>query len=251
MLSSITVIYEDENFLALNKPAGLLMHKIKTFKNFPAMPTLTDWLVQNYPQIKKVGDDPEFRPGIVHRLDKDVSGIVLVAKNQTYFEYLKTLFKNRQIKKTYLALVCGEIKPECGIINKPIGIKTGTIKRTTAPASKMVKAAITKYRLIKCLKLGEKNYSLLEVEPITGRTHQIRLHLASLGYPIVGDKIYGSKSRKSKRLSCAENFKIWLGASQSRLMLHSLSVEFLLEPQKRIKIEAEPPEEFKFLFSKF
>lgn len=244
------IIYEDQNFLAIDKPAGLLVHEVKIPSNnktpIETTPTLVNWLIKRYPQIKTVGDDLTLRPGIVHRLDKDVSGVILVAKNQNYFEYLKFLFKNHQIKKTYLALTFGKLKPKSGIIEKPIGIRSGTIRRTTAKKAKMLKMAITKYKVINYLKFDGNDYSLILVEPITGRTHQIRVHLASLGHPVVGDHLYGSKHNKKLELKpSTNNFNGRELNINSRLMLHALAVEFSTESGKRIKIEAAPPREFK------
>ena len=95
----IKIIYQDRNFIAINKPAGLLVHTTRHQKT--KEPTLAEWLLENFPQIKNVGDDPEYRPGIVHRLDKDTSGIMLIPLNQNYFSYLKKLFGEKRIKKTY------------------------------------------------------------------------------------------------------------------------------------------------------
>lgn len=253
MLAEPKIIYEDENFLAVAKPAGLLVHRAKISSNRPlhkVEPDLVSWLLRRWPQIKNVGDEPTIRPGIVHRLDRDVSGVILVAKNQAYFEYLKSLFKNHQIKKNYLALVCGKLKPKRGIIEKPIGIKTGTIKRTTAKKAKMLKPAITKYKVLDYLKINGNDYSLVSVEPVTGRTHQIRVHLASFGCPVVGDKLYGLRRRKKGKLKASvSDFGIEKLTEKPRLMLHAFSVEFSREPGKRVKIESEPPEEFKRLLS--
>lgn len=233
MTEQVRLIYEDENFLALYKPAGLLTHdaqlKIKE-------PTLVDWLLKKYPEIKNVGDNPQIRPGIVHRLDKNTSGVILAARNQKYFEYLKGLFQTGQIKKTYLALVWGKTEPKIGVIKKPISIKSGTVKRTVW-SGRSEKEAITKYRVIRLIKLKinkekEEFFSLMEVTPKTGRTHQIRVHLASIGHPIVGDSLYGRKDNP---------FKL------KRQFLHAESIEFTAENGKRIKIEAGLPEELKIL----
>lgn len=226
-MDSIAVIYEDKNFLALYKPAGVLVHPIKT-KNYKLKtnePTLVDWLLKHYPEVKKVGDDPEARPGIVHRLDKDTSGVILVARNQKYFDYLKKLFGEHQIKKTYSALVHGRLEPRVGVIKKPILLKSGTIKRTVW-RGRMEKEAITEYKVKKYF----KDFSLVEVYPKTGRTHQIRVHLASIGYPIVGDSLYGPKKNS-------------LGLN--RHFLHAASLEFNSARGKRIRLDAELPEELK------
>ena len=262
------VIYKNEDFLVLNKPAGMLVHTANLkFKNpFSSnatvgrqdeklrWPTLTGWLIEKYPEVKKVGDNPEERPGIVHRLDKDTSGVMVVARNQRTFEYLKKLFSGgsarllggrgssfigqASILKIYLALVYGKVKNEKGIIDKPIGIKPGTIKRTIF-SDKMKKEAVTEYKLVSSIKyqvssLGkEKNgqdFSLLEVRPRTGRTHQIRVHLASIGHQIVNDPIYASKKEK---------------IGNGRLMLHAKVLEFTAEDGRRMRFEAEPPEDFR------
>ncbi len=229
------VIYEDENFLAVDKPANLLVHPARNPKsqipNFKE-PTLIDWILKRYPETKDVGDQPETRPGIVHRLDRDTSGLILIARNQKYFEYLKNLFQTHQIKKTYLALVWGKLEPRKGIIKKPIRIKTGTIKRTVWQG-KAEKEAITGYQVLKYL----QSFSLIEVVPKTGRTHQIRIHLASIGHPIVGDKLYGLKKISLDKL----------GIDLNRQFLHAQSLEFSPEAGKRIKIEAELPEELKII----
>lgn len=236
MTEQVRLIYEDKNFLALYKPAGLLthgaQHRIKE-------PTLVDWLLKKYPEIKSVGDAPEIRPGIIHRLDKNTSGVILIARNQKYFEYLKGLFQMGQIKKTYLALVWGKTEPKIGVIKKPISIKSGTVKRTVW-SGRLEKEAITEYRVIRLIKLKvdktnkekEQIFSLVEVMPKTGRTHQIRVHLSSIGHPIVGDSLYGPKDNP---------FKL------KRQFLHAESIEFTAENGKRIKIEAGLPEELKTL----
>ena len=143
------IIYEDENFLAINKPAGLIVHPARVSvnrKRKEVEPTLVDWLILKYPQVKNVGDDPATRPGIVHRLDRETSGILLIPKNQKYFEYLKSLFQEHLIQKKYYAVVFGIPKNQSGMINSPIGIKNGTLKRSIH-SSKMAKTAIQNINL--------------------------------------------------------------------------------------------------------
>lgn len=230
------VVYEDENFIAVNKPAGLLVHSTAVSKE----PTLVDWVLKKYPEIKNVGDNPEIRPGIVHRLDKDTSGVILIARNQRYFEYLKNLFQTRQIKKNYSALTWGKVEPKTGIIEKPIAIKSGTVKRTVwMKKSKDAKEAVTEYRVLKYFKRDNLFFSFLRVMPKTGRTHQIRIHLASIGHPIVGDSLYGKKDNPF---------------GLKRQFLHAESLEFSASEGRlpagrhgRIKIEAELPKELKNL----
>lgn len=229
------VIYEDRNFLVLNKPAGFLTHSAANNKSQIANggKTLTDWLLENYPEVGKVGDNPAERPGIVHRLDKDTSGVVLIARNQRAFEYFKNLFQNHKIQKTYLALVIGKVKNKSGIIDQPLGIKSGTTKRSVY-SSKMAKEAVTEYKVVKYLKIKDGDFTLLEVMPKTGRTHQIRVHLAYIGYPVAGDELYGGKKAKLEGLN--------------RQFLHAQSIEFtapanLSGQGARLKFEAEPPDD--------
>jgi 23S rRNA pseudouridine1911/1915/1917 synthase len=258
-----TIIYEDKDFLAIDKPAGLMVHPAKiSGKKKPRKtePTLVDWLLVRYPEVKNVGDDPVLRPGIVHRLDKETSGVMLIPKNQEYFEYLKSLFKAHAIKKKYLALVFGVPRESKGIIDVPIGIKNGTLKRSVH-SRKMAKRAVTEYNVLKTMRIPVApskvspdkirngadgkvaSFSLLEVFPMTGRTHQIRVHLASIGHPVVGDLLYGPKKQpewvRRPIFSDAEK-----GGRTSRLMLHAHSLEFAPRPGNFIKIEAESPFDF-------
>ena len=229
-MSEPSVIYEDKNFLAVNKPAGYLTHRVGQGKEAGA-PALSDWLLRRYPEIKNIGDEPDLRPGIVHRLDKDTSGVILVPRTQKYFSYLKSLFQSRAVKKTYLALVCC-VSERPGKIEAVIGIKSGTIKREVG-GKKMQKPAVTEYKVKNTYEneAGER-FALLEVRPLTGRTHQIRVHLKHIGHPIVGDPIYGRRKEEQKQL-----------------MLHAYALEFESEPGRALRIEAEPPEDFRRILS--
>lgn len=178
------LIYKHPDFLVIDKPTGLSVHRGAGVKGR----TLADWLVAHYPEVKTVGDDPRERPGIVHRLDKDTSGVIVAARNKNAFESLKRLFKERQIEKTYLALVLGMPAKRSGSIDSPIGrLAANPVKRGTGPRTRGVRSAKTEYRILE--RIG--NFSLLAVKPKTGRTHQIRVHLASIGHPVAGDRIYG------------------------------------------------------------
>ena len=232
-----TVIYEDRDVIVLDKPAGLQVHHARisgkskrlqapggAHDNF----TLTDWLVAHYPEVRKIGDDPSLRPGIVHRLDKDTSGVMVVARTAEAFKYLKELFQNHAMGKMYLALVHGVPKEKTGVVDAPIGIRTGTLKRSVKAirGTKMMKDAVTEYRVKKTFARVNGEYALLEVRPKTGRTHQIRVHLASIGHPIVGDKLYGKKMEGKE-------------GEGPRLMLHASTLEFTTPDGKRMKFEAE------------
>lgn len=182
------IIYEDADILVLNKPAGLTVHP----DNYSAGPFLTDWLVQKYPEIKGVGDD-EARPGIVHRLDKDTSGVMVVAKTAAAFTNLKEQFKNHEAKKVYLALTAGEFKAgvgSTGEINLPIGrsLKDPRVRVASPKAHGQLREATTLYQVLD----QGGGYALVELKPLTGRTHQLRAHLKSLQHPIVCDTLYGT-----------------------------------------------------------
>ena len=242
------IIYKDENFLVLNKPAGWLTHALRSNVKCQISNVVSDWLLENFPEVETVGDKPEERPGIVHRLDKDTSGVLVVARKQKAFDYLKKLFQEHKVKKTYLALVYGEVNPPSpsdgglrrareGVINRPLGIISGSVKRTIHVGhARLVKEAVTKYKIKKVFEIspstgsGPIKCSLLEVEPLTGRTHQIRVHLASIGHPVVGDKLYGPK---------APTIKL------DRQFLHADSIEFTKPDGGRLKISADLPEELR------
>lgn len=212
------IIFENQDFLVIEKPAGTLVHSTKHNEK-----SLIDWLIKRYPKIVSVGED-KTRPGIVHRLDREASGLLIIAKNQKSFEYFKKLFQEHKIKKGYLALVYGELKEKRGLIDKPIGIVSSSIKRSTAARKmKEVKNAITEYEVIKTFEYAKEKFSFLQVFPKTGRTHQIRVHLASIGHPIVGDKIYGRKKEKIK----------------SRLFLHAFLLEFVSLEGSILRLESD------------
>jgi 23S rRNA pseudouridine1911/1915/1917 synthase len=218
------VVYECGDFLAIDKPSGMVVHpfRIRNDKRETRQEKyLTDWLLIHYPEVRTVGDDPLERPGIVHRLDKETSGLMLVPRNQKYFEYLKTLFQRHAIQKTYIAIVYGDVQRSEGVIDRPIGIKNGTLKRSVR-SSKMAKDAVTAYKKVKSFSRD----SVLKVFPKTGRTHQIRVHLASIGHPIVGDTLYGPKNR-------------YFGIG--RLMLHAYSLSFERAPGEMMLIETDLP----------
>ncbi len=231
----MNVIKVTKNYIAINKPFGVTVHRIKHLEAAKARKEegdkegekyLTDWVIENYPETMSVGDDPEYRPGIVHRLDKETSGAMLVARNQETFDYLKSLFQKGEMHKTYLAFVYGEMKNDEGIIDKPIGLISGTTKRTIH-GGKMVKEALTEYKV----KKRYDGFTLLEVSPKTGRTHQIRVHLASIGHPIVGDKIYGGKIEKKSKVKLHRQF------------LHCYSLSFIDQNGKKVDFVAELPED--------
>lgn len=221
----LKIIFEDKDVIVLDKPAGLLVHPIRDENN-----TLVNGLLAHYPAIKNVGDPPSggLRPGIVHRLDKDTSGLLVAAKNNDSFQYLKKQFQERKIQKKYLALVHGKVKDEKGTITKVISASKNDYRRKTTFLDDKAKRAITKYRVIKYF----KDFTLLEAAPETGRTHQIRVHLASIGHPIAGDQQY-----KFKRQIPPKNLK--------RQFLHARCLKFRLPNGKMVEFKSELPSDLK------
>jgi len=194
-MSNLNIIYEDENVIVVDKPAGIAVHPIEKNKGTTS-PTIAGLVVRHYPGIKTVGKDP-LRPGIVHRLDKETSGLMVVAKNNEAFFELKKLFKEREVEKKYIALLSGMLEKDNGVITTPltkIGTRATTARTTASDVNgqKKIKEAITRYKVLKHF----KEYTLVEVKPETGRMHQIRVHFASINHPLACDKLYGRKSKK-------------------------------------------------------
>lgn len=229
ILKKVEIIYEDNNVLALNKPAGLMVHGDGRTKE----KTLTDWILKKYPSLKNVGEPARYegeiipRPGIVHRLDKETSGVLVVAKNQKAFEHIKKEFQERKVAKTYLAIVYGAVKEDYGTINRPIGRSTKDFRLWSAQrgARGAMREAVTEYQVLK----RTPDFSLLNLFPKTGRTHQLRVHLKAVNHPIVCDSLYAPKRE------CALGLK--------RMALHASSVEFSAPSGKKIKAEASLPQD--------
>jgi len=227
LFKKIKVITEEKDFIIIEKPAGLLVHPTGREETN----TLVDWLMEKYPNIKQVGEDPS-RPALVHRLDKDVSGLMLIPRTQDAYDFFKQQFKMRIINKTYTTLVHGEIKKDNDDINLPISrskTKDGLFaahpkvrgEKFVEKDKEAITEFITKERFI--------NFTLLEVKILTGRTHQIRVHLQAYGHPIVGDKLYLNKKIKTKE-------------DLSRIFLHAHTLSFTSLDNKEYKFESPLPE---------
>lgn len=233
----ISILYEDTDLLVLNKPAGISVHPDGRNNEV----TLADWLVEKYPDLEKVGesmftqDGIEIKkPGIVHRLDKDTSGVLLVAKNQETFLYLKEQFQKHLIKKTYRLLVNGEFKQEEGTeatIDLPIGRskKDPRIRVARLKSEGKLREAITDYKILKKF----PGFTYLEAYPKTGRTHQIRVHFKAISHPVACDTLYAPGLPKLPGLE--------------RQALHAYSLEFRLPDGQSLEIQAPLPEDFQIV----
>lgn len=215
----LKVLYNNHDLLIIDKPAGMVVHPGAGFKG----ETLASALLYNFSDIAIVGE--EHRPGIVHRLDKDTSGIILVAKTQSMYEFLKDAFAERKIKKEYLALVLGHMEKCQGLIELPIGKSKTDFRKQTTKNPVQPKQALTEYRVLEELASGIDKYSLLLVKLHTGRTHQIRVHFASIGHPLIGDELYGRKKIKLEGLK--------------RQFLHAKRIEVQLPDETWIEAESE------------
>jgi 23S rRNA pseudouridine1911/1915/1917 synthase len=222
----IKIIFENKDIIIVDKPVGLAVHAgVNTSES-----TLVDFLLQKFPKIKNVGDAPEIRPGIVHRLDKETSGVMIVARNKESFEYLKDLFKSRKIEKKYLALVHGKLKVKEGRVEGEMGRSKKDFRKQALVRGKISvrkeRYSLTDYKV----KKEFEKETLLEVSPKTGRMHQIRVHLHSIGHPIIGDKKY--------------TFKEYKNIDAPRMFLHAASICFIGPDSKKYFFESQPSAEF-------
>jgi len=232
---NIQIITQTPDYAVINKPAGISVHRSGMRDEY----TVSDWVLENFPQAKGVGEplrigngDSIERHGIVHRIDKDTSGALLIALNQNAYEYFKNQFKDRTVRKSYRAFLYGNLKDEHLTINESIGKhKKDFRKRTTARNARgELKPAVTFFRVIERAKVGADYVVFVEAQPKTGRTHQIRVHGKFMHHEVVADPLYAS--RKEKLLGF------------SRLALHAYSLEFKDLKGMTQKVEAPYPDDF-------
>ena len=259
----IKILYEDSNILAIDKPSGISVHSDGRSKE----KTIADWVLKNYPKMKNVGENEIYenksvkteikKPGIVHRLDKETSGVLLLAKNEKAYQFLKSQFQERVVKKPYVAIVSGDMKNDRGVINKPIGRSPKDFRRYLAGrgARGEMRDAVTQYRVLKRFTLpapslrregnfhqtppakgecpkgeGVNKFTFLEIRPKTGRTHQIRVHMKYLNHPVVCDSLYNPDNPTPKGIT--------------RMALHAKSIEFKNLKGEIIRVESSVPKEF-------
>lgn len=239
MVSEPEIIFENNNVLVINKPAGLIVHSDGRTKE----PSVCDWLLAYHPEMRDVGEpwvSPQGetipRPGIVHRLDRTTSGVMIIAKTQDSFLFLKSQFQSRGVEKIYDALVYGHTKEDAGVIEAEIGRSGQVPKRWSAQFGKKgnLRAAITHWRVLGRFTDPESKLEAmhLEVSPKTGRTHQIRVHLKAIHHPIVCDHIY------------AEGKPCILGLSRPALHARSISIS-IQEGDPRRLFDAPLPKDMK------
>jgi 23S rRNA pseudouridine1911/1915/1917 synthase len=227
----LEILKKEKDYLVINKPSGLIVHSDGRSEE----ETLCDILVKQYPEIENVGEPLIIegkeikRPGIVHRLDKETSGVMLVARTDEGFEFLKNKFKNREIEKTYHAFVWGNIKEDNGLIDEPIGRSKKDFRRWFAgsKARGKLREAVTEYKVLK--RIENKEITFVEAKPKTGRTHQIRVHFKHMYNPLVGDMLYGSRE---------------YALGFNRLALHARSISFIDKKSDKVEYIAEYPIDF-------
>jgi 23S rRNA pseudouridine1911/1915/1917 synthase len=251
----LDVVYEDTDLAVVNKPAGMMVHA-GSGQNEDARSkgTLVNALLYRFKKLSATGGD--LRPGIVHRLDKDTSGLIVVAKNDRAHAELGEMFSSRQIRKTYLALVQGTVERPKGTINAAVARDPVRRTRMTTQPNDNARSAVSHYEVVRRLSTRFGKFTLLRVRIETGRTHQIRVHMASIGHPVVGDTLYGgagqltdqvaaqaAQSKAARRKADPERLRL------GRNFLHAARLEFPHpRTHKLLQLEAPlPPELDSFL----
>jgi 23S rRNA pseudouridine1911/1915/1917 synthase len=222
----LDIIYEDEDIIVVNKPPGMVVHPAYGHRTG----TLVNAVLAHCPDLAGVEGDQ--RPGIVHRLDKDTSGLIIVAKNDLARRHLQRQFKRREVKKVYLALLEGHLEPAQGVIEAPIGRDKKRRKRMAVVEGG--REARTAYRVVEYFGAGVRSraHTLVEARPETGRTHQVRVHFASIGHPLAGDPVYGFRKQRLSGLR--------------RQFLHAQALGFHLPgTEEYIEFAAELPDDLR------
>lgn len=252
----LEVLFENDEVVVLDKPSGLMVHPDGRSDEY----TLADYVRDTYPSTVGVGEPLVLekgkpgqtkveRPGIVHRLDRDTSGAIIIAKTQPAFLYLKRQFKEHEIKKVYTALVMGNVKQDTGIINAPISRSKSDFRTRTVPdphnkdARGAERNAVTRYKVVERYNTewNGKNepLTLVEVYPLTGRTHQIRTHFKSIRHPLLADPLYGPVRKKEGNAFNAP-----------RTMLHATQITFKTNELGEVIVKAPLPADFNTVLAK-
>jgi 23S rRNA pseudouridine1911/1915/1917 synthase len=245
----LDVVYEDKHFAVINKPAGMMVHagagETQDARNSN---TLVNAILFRFNALSSTGG--ELRPGIVHRLDKETSGLIVVAKNDAAHGKLAELFSSRQIRKTYIALVHGRVERDKGSITAAVSRDPVRRTRMTTKPAENSRTAISHYEVVQRLETRFGKFTLVRVRIETGRTHQIRVHMASLGHPVVGDTLYGASGRLSDQVALQATSKATRRKNEperlslDRNFLHAARLEFAHPfTAKPLELEAPLPSE--------
>jgi 23S rRNA pseudouridine1911/1915/1917 synthase len=232
------IIFQNEDLMVINKPEGLMVHNTGHTQE----PTVAEWFLTQVPEAKGVGE-PQLsqkgealeRSGIVHRLDKETSGVMILAKHQDSFDHLKKQFHDRLVKKEYRAFVYGAVRERWGTIDREIGRSNRDFRLRSAQhgASGLLRPAVTQWECIGTGRYNDELFSYMKLRPQTGRTHQLRVHLQAIGRPIVGDKLY---AKAEMERSCSLDF--------TRLALHAHSLELEIAEGQSERFIAPLPQSF-------
>ncbi|MBU6370631.1 MAG: RluA family pseudouridine synthase [Patescibacteria group bacterium] len=231
----IPIIFEDKDVVVVNKPTGLNVHPDGKSKE----KTLVDWILQKYPSAKNVGEPMALesgakilRPGIVHRIDRDTTGCLIIAKNKKAYAFLKEQFQNRKVHKIYHAFVYGSVKDDRGMIDRAIGRSPNDVRKWSAQrgARGEMREAVTYFKTL----ARKDGVTFLEVMPKTGRTHQIRVHFTARNHAVLKDPLYAPRFFLEQRNQLG--FK--------RLALHARELEIMLPSGTLLKIVAPYPKDF-------
>lgn len=229
----LDIVYENEDIAIINKPAGMIVHPAESGRHLSG--SLVNALLYHFgpKSLSDVGGFGRF--GIVHRLDKDTSGLMIVAKNNEIHRYLVELMKSRSIKKKYMALALGKFKHKSGIIDSPVARSARNRKKMSVTTESEGKKAVTEFVVAKYINQDRIHLTLLDITLHTGRTHQIRVHLSSIGHPVAGDSTYGNKKTNDKLAQ----------KGLTRQFLHSCEIEFKMPGGEKIHVKTDLPPDLK------
>lgn len=230
----IEVVFENDDLFIINKPSGMVVHPSEEGHHMSG--SLVNAILNNPGPDNLSNIGGELRPGIVHRLDKDTSGLLMIAKNNKIHRQIIELMKSRVINKFYYALLIGKLEPEEGTIDAPLTRGSRDFKRVVLAIEGEGRDAVTKYEVVDYFEYEGSTFTLIKAKILTGRTHQIRVHFSSIGHPVVGDPVYGNKKINAIFL---KEFKL------NRYFLHAAELSFEFKDGTKIDVKKELPEELK------